>query len=453
MKIYNTLTKKIDILEPLNGNNIKFFVCGPTVYDNAHIGHAKTYIQMDLLARTLKANGYKLDYIQNITDIDDKIIKRAKEQSINWQELSNKYLDKYLDDMAKLGNVNVNKYIKATDRIQEIIKQVEGLINKGFAYEIEDGIYFDVSKKADYGKLSGRVSVKEDDAQSRIDESKNKRGWNDFCLWKFSKPGEPKWDAPFGNGRPGWHIEDTAISESEFGSQYDIHGGAIDLIFPHHEAEIAQMESLSGQIPFVKYWVHAGFLKINSKKMSKSLENFVTIESLIKEGFDPLSIRLLMLQSHYRSELDFDLDKLVRAEDKLTQFRAFADLRWQYNHQNNAIDFKTYYDDILSALNDDLSSPRAIAILNRVIDKTADGINANQREDFEQFLSNIDNLLGLNLLSSNDIDTPVKSLIQKREKARENKDWQTSDLLRDELKSQGIGINDSSIGSIWYRLN
>jgi len=242
MKLYNTLSKKIEEFKPLNDKGVNLFVCGPTVYDLSHIGHAKTYIQLDILARVLKALEYEVFYLQNITDIDDKIIARAKEKSISWDALARHFEGEYLKDMEALGNVSVAKYVRATDYMVDIIKQVQTLMDKGHAYKIDDGIYFEISTFPEYGKLSGRKEVQENDAESRIDQSGHKRGWNDFCLWKFSKPDEPVWDAPFGKGRPGWHIEDTAITEHFFGPQYDIHGGGVDLIFPHHEAEITQME-------------------------------------------------------------------------------------------------------------------------------------------------------------------------------------------------------------------
>jgi cysteinyl-tRNA synthetase len=250
LKIYNTLTRKKEVFEPIHKGKVNLFVCGPTVYDYAHIGNAKTYTQFDMIAKYL-------------TDIDDKIIKRAEENSEDWKELSRRYEKIYKEDMESLGIDSVNKYARATDYIKEIVSQVQRLIKKGFAYKISDGWYFDLSKDKDYGKLAGRTSLDSEDSVSRIDENKGKRNAGDFCLWKFSKPGEPVWKSELGDGRPGWHIEDTSITEKEFGVQYDIHGGATDLIFPHHEAEIAQMESISGKKPLVRYWLHTGFLNMN----------------------------------------------------------------------------------------------------------------------------------------------------------------------------------------------
>lgn len=371
MKLYNTLTRRIEDFSPRKGKKVHLFVCGPTVYDFSHLGHAKTYVQMDTLARSLKVLGYDVDYLQNITDIDDKIIARASEQGVEWNSLTKKFEDEYHKDMMSLNNTSVTTFARATDYIPQIISQVERLIDSGRAYKIEnDGIYFEISTFADYGKLSGRREVKEDDALTRIDESDKKRGWNDFALWKFSKPGEPLWDAPFGAGRPGWHIEDTAITEHFFGPQYDIHGGAVDLIFPHHEAELTQMEALSGKVPFVKYWVHAGFLNIDSAKMSKSKGNFFTIREVIEKGYDPMAIRLFILQSHYRSEVNFTWDNLDQAQSSMKNLQ--DNFSWIYNSglvadqpnkllQNFANDLKRK---ILEALSDDINTVKALSILH-----------------------------------------------------------------------------------------
>src|SRR3989344_7050108 len=251
LKLYNTLTRKKEVFKPMKDKEIKMFVCGPTVYDFSHLGHAKTYIQFDTIAKYFRWKGYKVFYLQNITNIDDKIITRAREDGDEkgWKKLSDKYEKEYLNDMKMLNVNSVNKYAPATDYIPEIISQVKRLIEKRFAYKISDGWYFDLSKDKDYGKLAKRESLELNDAVSRIDENKEKKNKGDFCLWKFSKEGEPKWKSDIGDGRPGWHIEDTAITEKELGQQYDLHGGGIDLIFPHHEAEIAQMESISGKKP------------------------------------------------------------------------------------------------------------------------------------------------------------------------------------------------------------
>ncbi len=444
MKLYNTLSRKVEVFQPRNGNEVNFFVCGPTVYDFSHIGHAKTYVQMDILARTLRVSGYKVTYLQNITDIDDKIITRAHEQGLAWDKLAKRFEDEYYQDMVTLG-IGPVQYVRATDYIAEIISQVQRLIKGGFAYKISDGIYFEIEHFKNYGKLSGRREVKADDAQTRIDHCNEKRGWNDFCLWKFSKPNEPVWEAPFGNGRPGWHIEDTAITEKIFGPQYDIHGGAIDLIFPHHEAELTQMESISNKVPFVKYWVHGGFLTVNDTKMSKSLNNFYTIREVIEKNYHPMAIRLLMLQSHYRSSINFSFENLDGAVNRLYDLWALADLKWQLK-PGAAPNFPKL--EILKAMQSDLASPQTMAMLSKLNDDIKPTGNLS---DWNEFLNFLDQLFGLHLSDRADISKIEKQLISEREAARTAKDFTKSDMLRDKLKLRGIGVRDTDHGQIWFR--
>src|SRR3989339_236164 len=343
LKLYNTLTRKKEIFKPIKNKKVNMFICGPTVYDYAHLGHAKTYIQFDIIVRYLRFKGYKVFYLQNITDIDEKIINKAQESGLDedgWKKIIDESEKSYLEDMKALNVTSVNKYAKATDYISNIISQVKCLIDKGYAYKISDGWYFDLSKDKDYGKLAKRESLELNDAVSRIDENKEKKNKGDFCLWKFSKPGEPKWKADIGNGRPGWHIEDTAITEKEFGVQYDIHGGGIDLIFPHHEAEIAQMESISGKKPFVRYWMHTGFVKVNKDKMSKSLDNFLTIKDVLK-NYNKEVIRFLFLSTHYRKPIDFNQDLLEQSKNTLQKLNEFMICLENYKSEvkdNNKID-------------------------------------------------------------------------------------------------------------------
>jgi len=462
LRLHNTLTRKVEDFVPRNGTKVNLFVCGPTVYDLSHLGHAKTYIQMDTLARVLKQNDYDLFYLQNITDIDDKIIIRSSEKKIDWQELRSTFQDEYIKDMTSLNNTSVTEYARATDYIEDIIGQVNRLIDKGHAYTIDgDGIYFEISTFPDYGKLSGRSEVKKDDAQTRIDESDNKRGWNDFCLWKFSKEGEPVWDAPFGAGRPGWHIEDTAITEHFFGPQYDIHGGAVDLIFPHHEAEITQMESISDKVPMVKYWTHTGFLNIDSEKMAKSAGNFYTIRQVIEKGYNPMAIRLFMLQSHYRSPINFTFDNLDAAVNRLNNWRNIAALRHQ-THDTLRDDDEKSTDErsvslyataqaMVETLNDDLNTPEALTIIDEAFSRLANArLDDIHQHALTQLLETIDDTLGLNLLTSTpDIDEDTKRLIIEREQARAKADWKQSDKLRDEIQKSGIAIRDTASGPIW----
>ena len=297
LKIYNTLSGKKERLIKPKGRPLRLFVCGPTVYDYSHLGHARTYLAFDIIVRYLNFQGFKVFYVQNITNIDDKIINRAKRLKKQPLALANFFEKKFYEDMKNLKITSVDKYARASDFIPQIIKQIQTLIKKGHAYKIEgDGYYFDLKTFPDYGKLSKRTVLEAEDAVSRIDEGVAKRNKGDFALWKLTNE-KSSWPTPLGQGRPGWHIEDTAISESFFGPQYDLHGGANELKFPHHEAEIAQQESASGKKPFVKIWIHTGVLFINGKKMSKSLKNFISIHDFLKNK-DANLLRWIVLNHH-----------------------------------------------------------------------------------------------------------------------------------------------------------
>jgi cysteinyl-tRNA synthetase len=445
LQFYNTLTREKEIFTPINKDKVNFFVCGPTVYDYPHLGHGKTYTQFDVLVRALRYFGYEVFYLQNITDIDDKIINRAKEQNISPKELAEKFEKIYLEDMANLGITSVNKYARATDYIPQIIKQIETLIEKGYAYKTNDGIYFETAKFKNYGKLSGRTELREDDAVSRIDESKEKKGWNDFCLWKAEKEGEPSWDAPFGKGRPGWHIEDTAITETFFGPQYDVHGGARDLIFPHHECEIAQMESASGLSPIVRYWLHTGFLNINSEKMSKSKGNFKTLREMIESGISPLAFRFWVLMAHYRSPVNWNQDALEGAETALKRlYSLYLGLGDEVGHVH-----KEYRDKFKEFIEDDLDTPRALALLWDVIKD--ENMSAGDKKatilDFDKVLG-----LGFENLKKEIIPENILELVKKREQARDEKDFKKSDELRKEINDLGYEVKDTRQGSVLSKL-
>ena len=455
MKLYNTLSRIVEDFEPLEPGKVKMFSCGPTVYDYLHIGNARTAVTVDVLSRLLRYSGYKTTFLVNITDIDDKIIKRAAEQGITWEQLARKYEAQYLKDMTNL-KVKVDKYIRATDHIDDIIRQINTLMEKGHAYKTDDGIYYEIATFPDYGKLSRRFDQKKDDAMSRIDESDQKRGWNDFCLWKFAKPDEPVWAAPFGDGRPGWHIEDTAITEHYFGPQYDIHGGGSDLIFPHHEAELTQMESASGLVPFVKYWVHGGLLYIDKKRMGKSNNNFITIADALKK-YDADLIRLFMLQGHYRSQLDFDHDSLQSTANRLNHWRRISDIMWQSDLTTaQSIEYDSELEkllnDFLACLQNDLDTPSALVVAESIFDLTEQSFQRSIRIDgFSKFVELLDTLLGINI-RTDDIDQTTKDLLLQRLSARQRQEWQKSDELRQELMNQGISVNDSAVGQTWSRI-
>lgn len=450
MKIYNTLSRKEEEFAPINDKKVNLFVCGPTVYDYSHLGHAKTYIQFDFLVRYLRHLGFDVFYLQNITNIDDKIIKRAKESNTDWKELTEKYEAFYMEDMNTLNNTSVTKYARATDYIEQIVKQVKTLMEKGYAYKIDDGIYFEIRKFPDYGKLSGRTELEESDSVSRIDENSQKKGWNDFCLWKFSKPDEPSWETELGKGRPGWHIEDTAITETFFGPQYDIHGGAIDLIIPHHEAEIAQMESASGKKPLVKYWLHTGFLNVEGKKMSKSLGNFFTIREVIEKGYDPLSLRYLFLTAHYRETINFTWDSLQAAQNALVKLRTqTANLKNQTDRtvlsQEKEDKVDKFRNDFYTSMDDDLNTPKALAVAWEMLKSNIPS------PDKYDLLIDFDEVFGLGLAKTSvkkevQIPSKVKQLIADRKSLREGKKFEEADKIREKIESLGYSLKDTPDG-------
>jgi len=325
LRVYNTLTRKQESFKPVRDGRVNLFVCGPTVYDVSHIGHAKTYVAYDIMARYLRWKGFSVFFVMNITDIDDKIINRAHEGSENPLRLADRYARLFYKDMKDMRVDSINLYAKASDHIPEIIGQIEGLLEKGLAYRVNSGdVYFDVTKFPGYGKLS-RQRI-EDLVVHRVDPNPLKRNPADFVLWKSQKPGEIAWDSPWGKGRPGWHIEDTAMTVTYFGPTYDIHGGGTDLIFPHHEAEIAQAEGLTGKEPLAKYWLHTGLLNIRGQEMHKTLKNIVSIqEAISKVGVDAL--RVFYASTHYRSPVDYTEEALVQASSLARRFgRAYDSL-------------------------------------------------------------------------------------------------------------------------------
>lgn len=446
IRFYNTLSRKKEQFKPRKGRKVQIFVCGPTVYDFSHIGHARTYIAYDAFVKYLRSQGYDVFYLQNITDIDDKIIKRAAELKIKPDQLAKQYAKEYFKDMKSLKVDSVDKYANATDYIPQIISQVERLQKKGFAYQIKDGIYYDLSKFPNYGKLAGRTALGAEDAVSRIDEAVEKRNRGDFCLWKFSKPGEPVWKAKIGDGRPGWHIEDTAITETEFGPQYDIHGGANDLIFPHHEAEITQMESISGK-QLVKYWVHTGFLNIQTKKMSKSLGNFVTIHDALTES-TPEELRFFFLSFHYRSPIDYSASNLKKSKTALSRLNEMYNKALSASGTSKELDkiVKKHKQEFYKNLEDDFNTAKAIASLFDLLrDVNKLGTLSSSLKDFLKEANEIFGVFTKEKKTA--VPVAVKSLVEKREKARKDKDWKLSDELREKVEKEGFIIQDAPGGA------
>jgi cysteinyl-tRNA synthetase len=450
IKIYNTLTNKKESLQPLRDDKINFFVCGPTVYDYPHLGHAKTYTQFDFIVRYLRHKGYNVSYLQNITDVDDKIIQRANERGINWEQLARQFETVYTEDMTALGNTSVTRYARATDYINQIVSQVERLLAQGVAYRTSDGIYYDLTKFPDYGKLSGRTELREEDAVSRIDESSEKRNWNDFCLWKAEKPGEPSWNTPLGPGRPGWHIEDTAITEAIFGAQYDAHGGAIDLIFPHHEAEIAQMEAISGRKPMVSHWLHTGFLNIDSKKMSKSLGNFKTIRDTLSL-YSARVLRLFFLSSHYRTTIDFNESSLGQAKSALSRIDEFIfKIDPEYNDVEDMHVIEKLSRSVFDALDDDFNTPRAFAAIFDFI-RTQNTRSRSGKLTYEFFRS-LDEIFRLFRFDTGLVDNEISALIAERQRLRAERQYDKADKIRTRLLEKGIQLYDTNEGVKWKKI-
>ncbi len=438
---------------------LKLFVCGPTVYDRIHIGNARTFVVFDAYAKWLRYSGVDLSYIMNITDIEDKIIARAREYGQDALAYSRELENKFYEDVKAVG-VTSPEYKRATDHIPEVISQVERLIAKGYGYEIPNsGIYFDLAKFPDYGKLSGRTKLEDNDAVSRIDENEKKRNKGDFCIWKVSKSDEPSWDSPWGKGRPGWHIEDTAITEKYFGPQYDVHGGGADLKFPHHEAEIALMESISGLSPFVKKWMHVGFLVNKNAKMSKSAGNFTTLHDLL-QTYSPEAIRFFLLSAHYRSPLDYSEKSLNDSEAATQRFSEFLRKIDTFedempSDENSIISsiVKNAELEFSKALESDFNTPRAYAVIfdlmkeinPMIANRALDQQNAARINKFFEFISEI---LGIVSRSAHDVPQLVIDLMERRERARRDKNFDKSDELREQIKSEGYAIDDTAYGPL-----
>lgn len=451
----------------MEGNKVKMFVCGPTVYDYIHIGNAKSYIGFDVIARYLRYRGYDVFYLQNITDIEDRMIKRANELGITVKELAEKNAEYYFRDMKDLNVNSVDKYANATDYIPQMIEQIQGLAEKGYAYEIDNGVYFDISRFEEYGKLSGRNldDILRDQKMSRIEPNPQKISFVDFSLWKKVKPGEPSWDSPWGAGRPGWHIEDTAISISNFGSQYDLHGGGEDLIFPHHEAEITQAESFTGKVPFVKYWLHNAFLRVEGQKMSKSLGNFITARDAIeKHGAD--LIRFFFAFNPYYRPMDFAEAKIKEAQEKLERIRNTTE-NLQIIAAKNETGSGSHAEKLveetrgkfIEAMDDNFNSADALAVIFDFVREVNDSIrkgelNSTSAGKYISLFEEWEDIFGVAFIVKREEELTVEQqkLIQEREEARSKKDWARADEIRDELKAQGIILEDSGSGTVWKKV-
>ncbi|WP_455391893.1 cysteine--tRNA ligase [[Eubacterium] cellulosolvens] len=477
LTVYNTLTRQKEEFKPQSGRRVYMFVCGPTTYDHSHLGHARTYVAFDVIARYLRYKGFDLFYLMNITDIDDNIINRAKELDMEEVKLAEKFFKLFIQDMAALNIKSVNLYAKATEHVPEIIAQANTLIDKGFAYEVDGNVYYEVRKFTDFGKLSGQ-NLDSLQAGARINIDQTKRNPEDFVLWKKAKPGEPIWNSPWGEGRPGWHIEDTAITTKYFGDQYDIHGGARDLIFPHHESEITIAESATGKQPFVRYWLHTGFLNVEGDKMSKSLGNFFTIQEVL-EKYDAEVVRYFLLYTHYRSPIDFTESFLAEAatsygrlvnsyQELLSALKTAPETAEVSQMDQRFIDtIKGQRDKFIKAMDDDFNTREAIAVLfeiSKIINKTITPGTGGQEhtqvskgalEQVQAYFLELGQILGL--FEQTGIGDGAKGMSEKliqllidlRQKLRENKNFELSDEIRDTLKELGIILEDAKDTTRW----
>jgi cysteinyl-tRNA synthetase len=480
MKIYNTLTCGKEEFVPLSPGRVTIYACGVTVYDHCHIGHARSAVVFDIMRRYLNYKGLDVLYVRNFTDIDDKIINRAKQEGITWDQVAQKYTDEYYKDMDMLGVKRADVEPKATEHITEIIDIVQGLIQKGYAYESEGSVYFSVNQFHDYGKLSKRDK---DDmvAGARVEIDERKKNPLDFVLWKQSKEGEPFWESPWGQGRPGWHIECTAMSVKHLGESFDIHGGGADLLFPHHENEIAQSEAFTGK-PFAKYWVHNGFITINKEKMSKSLGNFFTIKEVLNE-FDPEVIRFFLLSTHYRSPIEFSDEQLREAESSIDRYystviRIDDFLSKREDGDQELSRAGTIFSEFLAvflhkfeeAMDDDFNTALAIGHIfeliretNRFLDSKPSG--AKSREFLahtKEQLKNVGTTLNIfnrtprewyvSIMKVRKIGLTEQEIVDKinaRLDARQKKDWHSADAIRKELEEKGIILEDKKDRTDW----
>ncbi len=482
LRIYNTLTKRVEEFKPLHGNDVGFYSCGPTVYNFAHIGNFRSFIFYDLIKRYLKFRGYKVKHVMNITDVDDKTIRDSQKEGVSLKEFTELYTRYFLEDLKTLNIELPDVMPKATEHIEDMVALIKRLMDKGYAYKGEDGsIYYDVSKFKDYGKLSGiKLDELKSGARVKQDEyAKNQA--QDFALWKAysEKDGDVFWNTPLGKGRPGWHIECSAMSMKYLGESFDLHSGGIDLVFPHHENEIAQSEAATGK-QFVKYWVHPEFLQVDGKKMSKSLGNFFTLRDLLKKGYDPMAIRYLLISTHYRQQLNFTMDGLKSAENTVNKLRDFMKqilLVSRPSPESKEVSelIKDTEKKFIEKMDNDLNISEALAVLfkfvnsiNKIILKGE--LSKVDAQKVKDFMLRIDSVLGLklgdvqvnvvtseqqasldeiNALLSNINNENIEKLLAIRNYFRSRKNFKTADMIRDKLNKLGVKITDLKTGSHW----
>lgn len=473
LKVYNTLTKQKEEFKPLKEGQVSIYVCGVTPYNHPHIGNARPFVTWDVIKRYFTHLGYKVKHIQNFTDVDDKIIRTANQEGVNWSDISTRYINSYFEVMDKLHVKHADTYPKVSQTIPEIIDMISVLIDKGYAYELNGDVYFSVEKFKGYGKLSGR-KLEDMMAGARIEVNESKHNPMDFALWKAAKPGEPFWESPWGNGRPGWHIECSTMSLKYLGKTFDFHGGGSDLIFPHHENEIAQSQAYCGDDhSFARYWLHNGFITINQEKMSKSLGNFFTVKEIL-DKYPAEVLRFFIVSTHYRSPLDFSDARLDEAATSLNRLKnALDNLKELAKNTTDATSgeeliakAKQCKQNFFEAMDDDFNTALAIANMfdlskeiNIYYNEVTSGkvacskVAVNTALDVFSEMADIIGILEDDDNSADDglVDNLMNLIIDIRQNARKNKDWATADKIRDELKNIGITLEDSPTGVRWKK--
>ncbi|PTM54720.1 cysteine--tRNA ligase [Desmospora activa] len=463
LRVYNTLTHKLETFQPLEEGKVRMYVCGPTVYNYVHIGNARVFVFFDVVRRYLQDKGYDVTYVQNFTDVDDKLIQRAQEENTTVQEMAERYINAYFEDMDAIGVKRADIHPRATEHIAEMQEGIERLIEKGYAYAVEGDVYYRALHKNDYGKLSHQ-SLEELKAGARVEVNERKETPLDFALWKSAKSGEIAWESPWGKGRPGWHIECSAMSKKYLGDTLDIHAGGTDLCFPHHENEIAQSEAWTGK-PFARYWLHNGYINMGNEKMSKSRGNIATVHDLRKK-FEPRALRYFLLSAHYRNPIAFSHETIQQMESGLERIdTAVINLR---HRMKSALDGGVEAD-VVAALaslsqrftaemDDDFNTANAISVLhdwaglaNEVLSRPT--VSRSTLEELLDWMKQRGaDILGLvDLAEEEDLDVTVESLIQERQQARAKRDFARADVIRDQLQEMGIILEDTPQGVRWRR--
>lgn len=465
MRFYNTFSKTKEEFIPQNPPTVSFYTCGPTVYDYFHIGNARSFIMADVIRRYLEYKGYDVKFVMNLTDVDDKIIKKSIEEKSTPKEIADFYANAFFEDIKKLKIKSATIFPKATQHIQEMIGLIKDLEKRGIAYNVDGNVFYDVTKFPEYGKLSGK-NLDELSVGARVEVNEQKRNPLDFALWKKAKEGEPSWDSPWGKGRPGWHIECSAMSSKHLGDTIDIHAGGNDLIFPHHENEIAQSEAAHGH-KFVRYWIHFGFLNINEEKMSKSLGNFLTAREILKK-YSAEAIRLFFLQTYYGGPLNFSFELLAAAEKGIEKIKNLAErIESEIKKDDNVgivpdFNIKQYYEEFEKVMDDDINTPQAVALIfdlirtaNKII-SDLNNINVSFYKDLKKFLTDTaENVFGiihfeeLNKKSTQLDEKLISLILDLRTKLKKQKNYEMADLIRDELSKLGIELKDGKDGTIY----